>query len=105
MFPFVLLQAAKGSGKTKLARDLTKELRKPNGGATPFLEVNCATIKKSEEFFTQIFNPWKNNDAMLFLDEAHCLPVDLQQMFLSVMELSDNPIRTTTFNHKDERRS
>lgn len=99
--PFLLLKAARGSGKTKVVREFKKTLVRPNGGAVPLLEVNAATVKNCEQFFEQVYPVWKNNGAVLFFDEAHNLPVKLQEIFLTVLEKDPNPVREVTYNHRE----
>lgn len=80
--PPILLTGAKGLGKTEFARNFAKELKRP------FLEINCATIKNGPQFFEQIFVPIiMGNEVTLLLDEAHAMPKDLQEAFLTVFNV------------------
>ena len=100
-FPPVLLKAAKGSGKTLFAREVTKQLERSNSNV-PFIEVNCATVKNAGDFLLQIYPQWKALGAMLFLDECHNLPIKLQELLLSICETSKQKVRKVTFNHREE---
>jgi len=82
MTPFIMLNGAKGLGKTDVAQRFAKSLGKP------ILEINCSTIKNSEQFFEQIFMPIiMDNDIVCFFDEAHALPKDLVMAFLTVFNV------------------
>lgn len=81
--PFIMFNGAAGLGKTQFAKDFAKELE-----TTRFLEINCSTIKNGERFFDQIFIPAivGENCTVLF-DEAHMLPRDLMNAFLTVFNV------------------
>jgi Holliday junction resolvasome RuvABC ATP-dependent DNA helicase subunit len=80
--PFLMLNGAKGLGKTEFARAYAKELGKP------LLEINCSTIKNSAQFFEQIFMPViMDNDVTILFDECHALPKDLVMAFLTVFNI------------------
>jgi Holliday junction resolvasome RuvABC ATP-dependent DNA helicase subunit len=80
--PFLMFNGAKGLGKTEFAKVFAKSLKKP------LLEINCSTIKNSEQFFEQIFIPViMNNDITILFDEAHALPKDLVMAFLTVFNI------------------
>ena len=49
--PFLMFNGAKGLGKTEFAKCFAKSLGKP------MIEVNCSTIRNSEQFFQQVFIP------------------------------------------------
>jgi Holliday junction resolvasome RuvABC ATP-dependent DNA helicase subunit len=83
--PFLLFVGAKGLGKTEFARQFAKELKNTDGSRRPFLELNCSTIKNVEQFFEQIFIPViMDNELTVLFDEAHELPKDLTNAFLTV---------------------
>ena len=80
--PFLMLNGAKGLGKTEFAKEFAKSLGKP------LLEINCSTIKNSAQFFEQIFMPViMDNDITILFDEAHALPKDLVMAFLTVFNV------------------
>ena len=83
--PFLAFIGAKGLGKTEFARQFAKELKNTDGSKRPFLELNCSTIKNVEQFFEQIFIPIiMDNELTVLFDEAHELPKDLTNAFLTV---------------------
>jgi len=83
--PFLAFIGAKGLGKTEFARQFAKELKNTVGSKRPFLELNCSTIKNVEQFFEQIFIPIiMDNELTVLFDEAHELPKDLTNAFLTV---------------------
>jgi len=94
--PFINFQASRGSGKSHIARAFRSGLRRKDGSKVPMLEVNCASIKGTNQFFEQIVPMWVNNDALLFLDELHNCPKGLQQIFLSLFNVDRSPIREVT---------
>ena len=83
--PVLAFIGAKGLGKTEFARQFAKELKNTDGSKRPFLELNCSTIKNVEQFFEQIFIPIiMDNELTVLFDEAHELPKDLTNAFLTV---------------------
>ncbi len=83
--PFLAFIGAKGLGKTEFARQFAHRLNNQDGSRRPFLELNCSTIKNVEQFFEQIFIPLiMENELTILFDEAHELPKDLTNAFLTV---------------------
>ena len=83
--PFLLLVGAKGLGKTEFARQFASNLSNQDGKSRPFLELNCSTIKNLEGFFDQIYIPLvMDNEITVLFDEAHELPKDVTNAFLTV---------------------
>jgi Holliday junction resolvasome RuvABC ATP-dependent DNA helicase subunit len=80
--PPILFTGARGLGKTMIAREFGKILKRP------VLEINCSTIKNNSQFFEQVFVPIvMDNEIVLIFDEAHALPKDLQNAFLTVFNV------------------
>lgn len=100
--PFLLFTGARGDGKTKTIREFRKTLEDKNGDTPPILEVNGASIKNAENFFLQIYPVWKKNNAILFIDEVHNIPTELQELFLTILEKDPNPVRRITYTHREE---
>jgi Holliday junction resolvasome RuvABC ATP-dependent DNA helicase subunit len=96
--PFLNYVSSKGSGKSFLVRKFREGLRRKDGSRPPILEINCATIKNSKQFFDVVYPVWINNSAFLFGDELHCLPHDLQSILLSVLDVKKDPVRTVEFD-------
>ena len=92
--PFINLTTGKGGGKTFFARLFRQGLERKDGTKPPMLEVNGKTIKNATTFFEQVYPMWVQNDAFLFIDEGHNLPDDLQQIFLSILNVDKNPRRS-----------
>ena len=83
--PFLMMSGAKGLGKTEFAKEYATNLKNKDGTQRPFLEINCSTIKNANAFFEQIFLPIvMHNEITILLDEAHMLPKDLVNAFLTV---------------------
>jgi Holliday junction resolvasome RuvABC ATP-dependent DNA helicase subunit len=92
--PFILLNGAKGLGKTEFLKSFSKSLLKEDGKPRPMLELNSSTIKNNQMFFEQIFIPIvQNNEITLFFDECHALPNDLVMALLSITNTERSPIK------------
>ena len=83
--PFLMMSGAKGLGKTEFAKEYASKIKNKDGSKRPFLEINCSTIKNANAFFEQIFLPIvMHNEITILMDEAHMLPKDLVNAFLTV---------------------
>jgi Holliday junction resolvasome RuvABC ATP-dependent DNA helicase subunit len=92
--PFILLNGAKGLGKTEFLKAFSKSLINTDGKPRPMLELNSSTIKNNQMFFEQIFLPLvQNNEITLFFDECHALPNDLVMAFLSILNTESTPYK------------
>ena len=92
--PFLLLNGAKGLGKTEFLKQFSKSLTNTDGKPRPMLELNSSTIKNNQMFFEQIFMPIvQNNEVTLFFDECHALPKDLVMAFLSILNTERTPFK------------
>jgi len=92
--PFILLNGAKGLGKTEFLKAFSKSLTNEDGKPRPMLELNSSTIKNNQMFFEQIFLPIvQNNEITLFFDECHALPKDLVMAFLSITNTERTPFK------------
>jgi len=92
--PFLLLNGAKGLGKTEFLKQFSKSLVNSDGKPRPMLELNSSTIKNNQMFFEQIFMPIvQNNQVTLFFDECHALPKDLTMAFLSILNTERTPFK------------
>ena len=81
-----------------MAPHLTDE----NGSPRPFLELNASTIRNNEAFFEHIFfNFILGREITIFFDEAHNLPKDLTQTFLTICNTDSNPVRDVSFNNQN----
>ncbi len=84
----ILFQAAKGTGKTLLARQIARHLTSA-GSPQPktFLELNCSSIRNKTQFITQILLPYfVDKEVTVFLDEAHELPRGVSDLLLSILD-------------------
>lgn len=80
--PPLLFQGPKGVGKTSLVRAFSKELCIARG--KKHMEINASTIKNNKQFFSNIMPQIQDGDWVIFLDESHQIPYDLQQDFLTI---------------------
>ena len=108
--PFLNFVGAKGLGKTEFAKAFARNLTNEDGSKRPFIEINCSTIKNNEAFFEQIFLPViANNEVTILLDEAHALPKDLTNAFLTIFNTESTHVKdfhweeqVFTFNFKKQ---
>jgi Holliday junction resolvasome RuvABC ATP-dependent DNA helicase subunit len=83
--PFLLFAGAKGLGKTEFAKAFAHQLHNKSGSKRPLLELNCSTLQNVDGFFEQVFLPIvNNNEVSILFDEAHELPKDLTNAFLTI---------------------
>lgn len=94
--PFLNLTTQKGGGKTFFARKFREALRRSDGTRPPMLEINGKTIRNARSFFEQVYPLWVEHRAFLFIDEGHNIPKDLQEIFLTALNVDKNPVRTVT---------
>lgn len=92
--PFLNLTTQKGGGKTFFARKFREALVNKNGTKPPMLEINGKTIRNARAFFDQVYPLWVEHNAFLFIDEGHNLPKDLQEIFLTALNVDKNPRRS-----------
>ncbi len=97
--PFLFFAGRAGIGKTEFAKAFAKNLYTEDGAKRPFLELNCSTIKNNEQFFEQIFLPLiADNEIVVLFDEAHELPSDLEQAFLTVFNSEKKSRKIISWN-------
>jgi Holliday junction resolvasome RuvABC ATP-dependent DNA helicase subunit len=115
MVPNMMIVAAKGQGKTTIARAFAKGLiqfdefgqvvqipskldpaaLKPKRKA--FIEVNCSTLKSVKQFINGLVIPYiQDKDVTLLFDEASEIPRDVTMALLTI--LNPNPENRTTFS-------
>jgi Holliday junction resolvasome RuvABC ATP-dependent DNA helicase subunit len=87
--PPLLFQGPRGIGKTNLVRAFSKELCIARG--KKHMEINSSTIKNNKQFFSNIMPQIQGGDWVVFFDESHQIPYDLQCDFLTIFntEASD----------------
>lgn len=82
IIPPIMLNGAKGLGKTEFAKDFARGINRK------LLEINCGTIRNSQQFFEQVFMPAIAGEEMTVLfDECHALPKDLVEVFLTAFNV------------------
>jgi len=96
--PSICFQGCRGGGKTKLAKTFRAALRRPDGSRPPILEVNMSSVKNAQQFFETVYPVWVNNNSVLFADELHNTPKDLQQLFLTLFNVEKSAQRNVIFN-------
>jgi Holliday junction resolvasome RuvABC ATP-dependent DNA helicase subunit len=108
--PFLNLVGAAGLGKTQFAKEFAKNLKNEDGSPRPLLEINCSTIKNNEAFFEQIWPVIQDQEEVVTIfDEAHALPKDLTNAFLTIFNTEQTHIKdfhweeqVFTFNFKKQ---
>jgi len=89
VMPHYLFTSAKGSGKTKFAKELAKEIYAIDKSYKAHL-INCATIKNVSSFYEQIYqSKIEGQKVVILMDESHCLPDIIQQLLLTTIEVDD----------------
>tara|TARA_R100000808_G_scaffold24269_1_gene55493 strand:+ start:19936 stop:20862 length:927 start_codon:yes stop_codon:yes gene_type:complete len=82
--PFLCFVGAKGLGKTHFAKEFAKELKKIKN-REHWCEINCSVFKNNASFFEDFYpEVIHDKDVVVFFDEAHNLPKDLEQSFLTI---------------------
>lgn len=82
IIPPIMLNGAKGLGKTEFAKDFAKGIKKR------LLEINCGTIRNAQQFFEQVFMPAiAGEEITILFDECHALPNDLVEVFLTAFNV------------------
>ena len=96
-----MLSGAKGLGKTEFAKRYASSLKNKDGETRAFLEINCSTIKNANSFFEQIFLPIvMHNEITILFDEAHMLPKDLVNAFLTIFNTEKGSYKE--FHHAEQ---
>lgn len=90
--PNYLFIGGKGSGKSLAAKSLGAAISKIDK-EYKWCELNCAIFKKASDFFgSQVFaEQISGKRVILFCDESHNLPSDLQNIFLTLFQ-TDGPV-------------
>lgn len=113
IMPNMIFVAAKGQGKTTLARETAKGLLKFDDSGKPeinpetrkprrkaFIEVNCSTLKSVKQFINGLVIPYvQDKDVTLLFDEASEIPRDVTMALLTI--LNPNPENRTTFSFEE----
>lgn len=102
--PPLCFTAAKGIGKTFIAKAFRKGLTQREGDNAglpkPLHILNCATIKNAKQFLDYLINNrLQDTEVTLFLDEAHKLPTELSEILLTVLQ--PNPENKNTLVWKE----
>ncbi len=83
--PPIMLNAAKGLGKTAFAKEFHQETKNKD---RKFIEINCGTIRNAEQFFEQLFlTQIAGREVTVLFDECHALPKDLTDVFLTAFNV------------------
>jgi len=85
IIPHLMFVAPKGAGKTFIAKAFARNLL---DGVKPkkWIELNCATIKNLNQFFTQIVVPHLvDANATILFDECSELPKDVTMALLTIL--------------------
>jgi|TARA_R110000824_G_scaffold11959_4_gene52618 Holliday junction resolvasome RuvABC ATP-dependent DNA helicase subunit len=98
--PFLCLTGAKGLGKTEFAKEFALELKKIKA-REGWCEVNCSILKGNsyffEEFYPQVI---QDKNVVVFFDEAHNLPKDLEQAFLTIFNSDQDTLKEFQWDNR-----
>lgn len=101
--PFFCIEGPRGYGKTMMTREYCKELTDPQGRPRPLIEINAAELTTMKSFIEIWFPKMRENNAALFIDEAHLLhPQKFQSPLLTICEESKSPVRHYKYEDRDE---
>jgi Holliday junction DNA helicase RuvB len=84
VLPHLLLCGNPGTGKTALSRVVANELTRPYGYTPRFLEFTPLVLRE-EDAIDAIMMKMINYGTVLFLDEVHSLPSQVEESLYSVM--------------------
>lgn len=100
--PPLLLVSARGHGKSSLMEHISKHLYIPGTKTIkPYIPLNAASFKTVDDFFNQVVIPHLiDKYAIVAIDEISGLSEELQILFLSLLNLTNN--NQTSFNHNGE---
>ena len=100
--PFFLVLGPFGCGKTAIIRQFAIHLNKVSGGGKKYLEINCSTIKDVNAFVDLIHDKkMEEGNIISCFDECHNLPVDVQNLLLSVLTSDKDPVRKVAFKDRE----
>lgn len=102
--PNFLFSAAKGLGKTFMAKEfrkgiLCREGENAGAKAKPLLNINCSTIKSLKNFISLMTEQVNEKEITILLDEASELPHDVTMSLLSILQ--PNPEGRNSFSYED----
>lgn len=102
-FKNLLLVGAKGTGKTKLAREIGKELiSKKTGKPRDFYEINCASLSGIKELFFEIGDIiLQEEEATFYFDECEQLSKDIGLALLSILEVKNEEAKVNEFKFNE----
>lgn len=101
--PNILLEGNKGDGKSYLARKFARNLPDPSDPTRQnkkFCPVDGSAVKNLTILFQDICGKFANGDdyVTVFIDEAHGLPLTVQNAFLTITEPNRSGITRYTFD-------
>lgn len=103
ILPPLLLASQRGSGKTELARLISKNLIDPDTKQNkPWIEINGASVQKIKSFVDSIIVPHVSGDKpiTLFFDEFAGCSSEIKDWFLSILQ--PNGTNITSASHAGE---
>ena len=96
--PFLCFVGAKGLGKTEFAKEFAKELKQIKD-REHWCEVNCSIFKNNASFFEEFYlDVIHDRNVVVFFDEAHNLPKDLEQSFLTIFNSDQSSSKESTWD-------
>ena len=95
--PFLFFEGPRGSGKTYLTREFCKELVDRQGRPRPMIEVPASEASNMASFLNIWYPKMRDDNAVLFFDEAHKLHNSVQNGLLIVCDKKKDPRRQYRF--------
>ncbi len=99
ILPSYLFSGAKGGGKNAMAIALAKAIHGWDKEYRCF-EINCAKFSKAADFFNSedFLNKILGKPCVIYLDEAHNLPKDMMNIFLTLFSTDGGEERVIPYN-------
>src|ERR1017187_5527234 len=95
--PHLLLSGPRGSGKTELARHISRAIGKKH------VEINSASIEKLSDFFDIVSQHLMNCDVVLFMDESEGIIPSLSLALCTILNSTKENYGQYTFGGIDYR--
>lgn len=95
--PHFLFVGAYGFGKSRFVREFAARIT-DSGKKGSYVELNSSRVKSVQWFVDQVYNPYiqGRENSVIFFDESHALPKEVQTWFLTVLNTEKSPVRRIT---------
>lgn len=92
--PFLNFIGAKGLGKSCFVNRFAESIHGSNGSRKLFINLNSSSVRSLRSFFDQLFIKYiQDSEVIVFFDEAHCLPKDLTNALLTILNTEKESVK------------